>query len=56
MVVADFNVVGVAVLKPETDTPLVVDGDRVLTSTIMPEVVEPVAGRDLEVVQHWRCI
>jgi len=54
MVVADFNVVGVAVLKPETDTPLVVDGDRVLASTVSSERMEPVAEWDFEIFHSSR--
>ena len=54
MVVADFNVVGVAVLKPETDTPLVVDGDRVLASTVSSERMESVAEWDFEIFHSSR--
>lgn len=54
MAVADFNVVGVAVLKPETDTPLVVDGDRVLASTVPSERMEPVSEWDFEIYHSSR--
>jgi hypothetical protein len=48
MVVADLDVVGVAVLEAETDSPLVVDGDRVLADSIALERMEPVTWRDPE--------
>jgi hypothetical protein len=37
MVVADLHVVGVAVLEPKADAPLVVDGDRVLAFSVAPD-------------------
>ena len=48
MVVADLDVVGVAVLEAETDSPLVVDGDGVLADSIALERMEPVTWRDPE--------
>ena len=34
VIIRDLNLVGVALVKPETDAPLVVDGDRVLAFSI----------------------
>jgi hypothetical protein len=34
VIVADFYVVGIAVFKAKTDTPLVVDGDGKLTFSV----------------------
>lgn len=51
MVVADFNVVGIAIDEAKTDAPLVVDRYGVLAMPIAPEGVEPVPGRSLQVVE-----
>lgn len=51
MVVAEFNLVCVALLEPEADPPLVIDGDGVLTGTIPLEGVQTIAGRDTKVLQ-----
>lgn len=51
MVIANLDVIGIAVNKAETDPPLIVDGDRVLTLSISFERVEPVARWYLQIVQ-----
>jgi len=45
MVVADLDVVRVSVLEPETDSPLVVHGDRVLGRPIALQRMKPIARR-----------
>src|SRR5450759_1164758 len=51
VVVRDLDVIGIAVDEPKADTPLVVDGDRVLPFAITLQLVQPIAGRHPEVVQ-----
>lgn len=51
MGVAEFNLVSVALLEPETNPPLVVHGDGVLTGTIPIEGVETIARRHTKVLQ-----
>jgi hypothetical protein len=48
VVVADLDVVRIAVLEPKADTPLVVDRDRELAGSISPERMQPVSGRHPE--------
>jgi hypothetical protein len=49
VVVAELDVVCIAVFEPEADAPLVVDRDGVLPRAIAFESVKPIAGRNLEV-------
>jgi hypothetical protein len=51
MVVRNLDVVGIRVDEPETDAPLVVDGDRMLSLPVSLKFVESVAGRDLQVLE-----
>ena len=44
MVVADLDVIRVAVDEPKADTPLVVHGDRVLSLAVTLERMEPIPG------------
>lgn len=44
------------VLPPKADPPLVVDTNAVLASAITPELFEPIAWRDPQVVQLLRGI
>lgn len=53
VVVAELDLVGIAVLEPEADAPSVVDGDGVLPRAIALERVQAIAGRHLE-VRHLR--
>ena len=52
MVITDFNIVSVAVDEAKADSPLVVDGDRVLTLSIVLERVQSIAGRHLEIIKR----
>jgi len=56
MVVAYFDVVGVAVHEPKADSPLFVDRNRMLAFAITSEAMQPVAGGDLEVAENSRRI
>jgi len=51
MVVRNLDVVGIPVDEPETDAPLVVDGDGMLSLPVSLKFVESVAGRDLQVLE-----
>ena len=49
MIVAELNVVRVAVVEPKADAPLIIDRDRMLPGTLAFEGVEPLAGRNAQV-------
>ena len=51
MVIADFDIVGIAIDEAEADTPLLVDCYGVLALPVASESVEPVPGRSLQVVE-----
>jgi hypothetical protein len=50
VIVRDLDLVGIAIHETEAYTPLIVDADRVLSLSILSELMKPVAGRDLKVV------
>jgi hypothetical protein len=52
MVVADFNVIRVAIFKPETDPPLIVNGDRMLPFPIAFQPMQPIARWISQVIQR----
>jgi len=51
LVVRTLDVVGIPVDEPETDAPLVVDGDGMLSLPFSLKFVESVAGRDLQLLE-----
>jgi len=51
MVVSYFNFVGVPALPNKTDTPLVVDSDTKLAFAVAFEPLQPVGGRDSEIIE-----
>jgi hypothetical protein len=56
MVITDFNVVCVTILKPKTDPLLIVDGYRVLALAIIFKRMQPVARWISQVVKLRRKI
>jgi len=56
VVVTDFHIVGFAIDKSEADTPLIVDGYRMLTISISAKRVQPITWRHPEVAQDVCCI
>ena len=56
MVVADFDIVGIAIQKSKADPPLVVDGNRVLTDAVTSERMQSVTRGNSEVTQSRRRI
>ena len=53
MIVRYFDIVGVTLLPPEADAPLVVDADAMLASTVTREPFQPVSRRDTQIVQPF---
>jgi hypothetical protein len=51
MVVNDRNLVGIAILPPEADAPLLVHANTVLAGAIAPELLQSIPRRDAEVVE-----
>lgn len=56
MVIHDLNVVRVAVSPPETDPPLVVDPNAVLTFPVSCQFFQPIPGWDSQVLDRLRGI
>lgn len=42
VIVAELNIVGIALLETKADTPVIVDGDRMLTTSITFEQMQPI--------------
>ena len=51
MVIGDLDIVGITVVKPETDPPLVVYGDRILSRSIPFQPMQTVAWGNLQIFQ-----
>ncbi len=56
MIVDDFNVARTAVLPIETDSPLIVNSDAVLTRPITRQFFESVTWRGQQIAQVFRII
>lgn len=54
MIVADLDVIGVAADETKANTPLIVDGDRVLSLSISLQRVETIPRRDSQILQCGR--
>jgi hypothetical protein len=51
MVVCDLNIVGIALSEAKADAPLVVYRDRVLSPAVTFQSVQPVAGRNPQIIE-----
>lgn len=49
MIVAELNIVRIAILETKADTPLIVYGDRMLTKPITFERMQPISWRHQQV-------
>ena len=47
--VAELDVIGIAVSEPKADSPLIIDGDRVLACPVTLQRVQPITWRHLKV-------
>jgi hypothetical protein len=56
VVVANFDIIDVAIDKSETDAPLIVDRNRVLPDAVPIESVKSIPGRNPQVLQSYRQI
>jgi hypothetical protein len=54
VIIRDFDIVRIAGNEPEADAPLVVDGNRVLSFSVSPELVESISRRNPKVIQACR--
>ena len=54
MVVAHFDIVGLAVLEQKADSPLVVDGNRMLALAVASKRMQPVARWNSQVAKDGR--
>jgi len=52
MIIRDFNVVGIAILETKADSPLVVDGDGVLTFPFPFQCVKAIARGHPKVIKE----
>lgn len=51
MIINDFDIVGIAIRPTKTDTPLAIDSNAVLAFPLPFEQFEPVAGRNLQILE-----
>jgi len=51
VIIRNFDIVGIAVDEPEADSPLVVDGNRALSLSVSPELVQSISQRNSQVTQ-----
>jgi hypothetical protein len=56
VIIYDFNVVGLAVAPDEANPPLIIDPDAMLAGPITFERLEPVAGRNAQILQPPGCM
>jgi hypothetical protein len=56
VVIDDLHGVSVTLSPLETDAPLIVDSDAVLTLTVTVQFLQVIAGRDMQVLQRLRVI
>jgi hypothetical protein len=56
VIVYELDGMGISIGPPEADAPLIVDPDTILTGTVALELLQPVAGRHLQVLQRLRSI
>lgn len=54
VIVTNFDIVDVAIDKPETDAPLIVDRDRVLSLAVSVKGMESIPGRNSQILQSYR--
>ena len=54
MIVRDLDIVGITIDEPEANAPPIINAERVLSLPVSPELMEPIAGRNLKVV-YSRC-
>jgi hypothetical protein len=52
MIIDDLDIVSVALAPHETDSPLIVDPDAVLTLAVAAKLLQPVAGRNPQILYH----
>ena len=56
MIIDDLDIVGLAIVPPETNTPLVIDPNAVLAVSITRELFQAISRRDAQVIQSFRRI
>jgi hypothetical protein len=54
MIIHNFNIIGLAIMPPETDAPLFVDTDAMLTDAISFKGFEPVSSNGCQIVKVRR--
>jgi hypothetical protein len=54
VIVRDLDIVRITIDEPEANTPLVVDRNRVLPTSITLQSVKPVSGKDPQVIDARR--
>jgi hypothetical protein len=53
VIVNELDVVRIAILPPETDAPLIIDANAVLSRAIAFEFLQPIAWRRPEIVERF---
>jgi len=54
VIIRNFNIVSITLNEPEADAPLIIDGDRVLSFSVSPKLMESIPQRNPKVIQA-RC-
>ena len=54
MVVTDLHIVGIALHEAETNTPLVIDRDRILPFSVTAKYMEAITGRHFQIFEACR--
>jgi hypothetical protein len=56
VVICNFYIICIGINEPKTNTPLIVYGNGILSFSISPQFVEPVAERNHQIIQAGRQI
>ena len=56
VVICNFYIICIGINEPKTNTPLIVYGNGILSFSISLQFVEPVAGRNPQIIQAGRQI
>jgi hypothetical protein len=51
VIITDLDIVGIIINKPKADTPLVIDGDGVLSLSVTFECMKTVPGWNPQIIQ-----
>jgi len=56
MIVDDLYIIGVSIMPPKANAPLIVNSDAVLSQSVSAQRFQPISGRHSERMEVWRRI